>query len=331
MIAAGFIVARFVQFASLAVLIGIAWSPAYADVLSIDRSLARARRWAAILAVVSAVAWFQLTVARMADAPSAAIDPATLWMTVKDTQFGHVWTARLVGLLALLGVVGFRGARWRWVSLVLSGLSLASLALTGHAQSETGAPRWLHASADAMHLLAAGLWLGGLVVLGLLLAATARTSPAEADRALRRFSKTGIAAVAVLVGTGLVNSIFLVGTPLELLTTSYGRILTVKLAIFTGMVALAALNRRASERPSETLRPFRRRVILEQVLGASMIACVAVLGTIAPAAEAANRGSSYASAWPRASTDRSRYARVPKGSSTRRAGLFLRHEALTWV
>lgn len=287
MIAAGFIVARFVHFVSLAVLFGIAWSPAYADVLPIDRSLTRVRRWAAILAIVSAVAWFQLTVARMADAPSAALDPALLWMTARATDFGHVWRARLIGLIVLWGVVAWRGDRSRSICLVLSGLLLASLALTGHAQAEMGGPRWLHASADALHLLAGGLWLGGLVVLGLLLATTTRAHRQDVAGALRRFSRTGIAAVAVLVGTGLVNSVFLVGTPLALVTTSYGRVLTVKLAIFAGMFALAALNRRDSARSIETLGPLRRRVILEQVLAASVIACVAVIGTMAPVAEAA--------------------------------------------
>ncbi len=228
MIAAGFIVARFVHFASLAVLFGIAWSPTYADLFPIDRALTQARRGAAILAVVSAVAWFQLTVARMADAPSAAVDPALLWMTVKSTEFGHVWSARLIGLIVLGAAVAWRGAGSRWFCLVLSGLLLASLALTGHAQAEVGGERWLHASADALHLLAAGLWLGGLVVLGLLLATKTRAHQQDVELALRRFSRTGIAAVAVLVGTGLVNSIFLVGTPVALVTTSYGRILTVK-------------------------------------------------------------------------------------------------------
>jgi putative copper resistance protein D len=164
MTAAGFVLARFIHFASLAALFGIAWSPAYADALPIGVSLRRGRLWAAVLAIVSGVAWFELTVVRMADSPSAAADPATLWMTVCATDFREGSSP---------------------IGLVLSGLLLASLALTGHAQAEMGAARWLHASADALHLLAAGLWLGGLGVLGLLLATKTQAHQHEAESTTR--------------------------------------------------------------------------------------------------------------------------------------------------
>jgi putative copper export protein len=81
----------------------------------------------------------------------------------------------------------------------------------------------------------------------------------------------------------VVNSVFLVQTPI-----AYGELLWVKLGLFAGMVALAAPNRRASRGFAPSLESVRRRVILEQMLGAAVMVCVAVLGTIAPPAESAS-------------------------------------------
>jgi putative copper resistance protein D len=53
----------------------------------------------------------------------------------------------------------------------------------------------------------------------------------------------GYAAVAVLIGSGLVNAWLLVGPPTRLLTTPYGQLLLVKVCLLTGMLALAVQNR----------------------------------------------------------------------------------------
>ena len=61
--------------------------------------------------------------------------------------------------------------------------------------------------------------------------------------ALVSFSGMGYAAVAVLIGSGLVNAWLLVGPPTRLLTTPYGQLLLVKVCLLTGMLALAVQNR----------------------------------------------------------------------------------------
>jgi len=53
----------------------------------------------------------------------------------------------------------------------------------------------------------------------------------------------GYVAVATLIGTGLVNSWYLVRNVTALLTTQYGQLLLAKLALFAGMLSLAAINR----------------------------------------------------------------------------------------
>src|SRR5258708_9542771 len=104
----------------------------------------------------------------------------------------------------------------------------------------------VHMSADGLHLLAAGAWLGGLVSLFSLVVRAVRTSTpvcdAEASHAAARFSGMGHIAVAALIGSGLINSWFLVGSFANL-GTPYGQLLIVKLVLFAGMLSLAGLYR----------------------------------------------------------------------------------------
>jgi putative copper resistance protein D len=95
--------------------------------------------------------------------------------------------------------------------------------------------------------------------------------------------------------TGLINAFYLVGSVAALLDTGYGRLLTVKLALFFVMVAVAAINRfrltpelvpDASLAPArQVLRRLLRNAVIEIVLGAIIIAIVAKLGVTAPAFE----------------------------------------------
>jgi putative copper resistance protein D len=185
-----------------------------------------------------------------------------------------------------------------WTIVLPAALLLVSLALVGHTQTNDGALWIVHISADGAHLLAAGAWLGGLLALGYVLMLVRRFPSAEhnaqAIAALVRFSGMGYAAVAILIGSGLVNAWVLVGSPGRLATTPYGQLLMVKFCLFAGMLALATQNRfrlvptlqRAKERclSAETsLRMLRRNVIGEQMLGLAIVLIVGWLGTLQPA------------------------------------------------
>lgn len=101
----------------------------------------------------------------------------------------------------------------------------------------------------------------------------------------------GYVAVATLIGSGLLNSWYLVGSISNLLTTPYGQLLIVKLGLFAGMLALAAANRfwlvpALSRDSSQALiagQRLRRHVIAEQALGFLVIVIVSLLGTLEPA------------------------------------------------
>src|SRR5262249_40477825 len=143
----------------------------------------------------------------------------SLVTVLRETSFGQVWVARLALGVVLLTLIMRRSNEHHpdWTIVLLAGLLLVSLALVGHTQTSDGALWLAHVSARGAHLRAAGPWLGGLLALGYLLMLARRCPSAEhnaqAVAGLVRFSRMGYAAVAILIGSGLVNAWVLVGWP----------------------------------------------------------------------------------------------------------------------
>jgi mono/diheme cytochrome c family protein/uncharacterized membrane protein len=131
-----------------------------------------------------------------------------------------------------------------------------------------------------------------LLPLALLLHAARRDQDeaalAVAQVAVERFSALGVASVATILLTGLINTWFLAGSVPTLVGTDYGRLLLVKVALFFAMVAVAAVNRfvlrpRVVDGQSrEALHWLERNSVLEASIGAIILAIVGMLGTMAP-------------------------------------------------
>jgi putative copper resistance protein D len=306
LIEVGLISARFLHLAALMVLFGLAIFPVYSWPSDAEAAparvirLQRALKFCALFGLVSAFAWGWFAIAGMIGVMMAAADPENLLTVLRETSFGQVWVAHLaLGGVLLALLMGCSSEHW--TIAFLAGLLLASLALVGHTQTSDGVLWVVHVSADGAHLLAAGAWLGGLLALGYVLMLARRFPSAEnttyAVAALVRFSGMGYAAVAVLIGSGLVNAWVLVGPPTRLLTTPYGQLLSVKVCLLASMLALAAQNRvrlvPALQRSRESCLPaaallqaLRRNVIGEQILGLAIVLIVAWLGTLPPATTA---------------------------------------------
>ncbi len=165
------------------------------------------------------------------------------------TQSGKVWLLRegygvvlaLITLWMIRSKASLKGIRL----LMLAALPLlASRSLTSHAVA-VSEDKMLAVAADAIHLIATGLWGGGLLSLSWVLyrgTKCLKLPLSWAAEAVRRFSLLAIVSVAVLLVTGLYQSWIQVGTLKTLFSTDYGRVLVVKLALFLGMVGLGALN-----------------------------------------------------------------------------------------
>ena len=112
-------------------------------------------------------------------------------------------------------------------------------AQAGHA--ETASPlRLLNVADQWLHMLAAGVWVGGLV--WLLLGLRGR-SGAERASAVRRFSQLAFAAVAVLTVTGVLRAVPEVGSLGALVSTSFGVVLLIKSGLFVALMGVAWRNR----------------------------------------------------------------------------------------
>ena len=259
------------------------------------------RRFSLILLPViflSGVAWLLLVAATMSgQAPSWDI----LKIVLSQTEFGTVWKIRLAILvISILMAVVFFFVKSRAqevgapLQILLGGSLLGSLAWAGHGQESSP---W-HLMADALHLLGAGLWPAGLLPLFLLLQQARRVADAgkwlSMTALVHRFSAVSLAAVSLLVVTGLVNSWFLVGTISNLFSQPYGRWLLAKVAFFGIAMVIASVNltrlkprlTAQSTQPGEaalTVAQLQTNVQIEIILGTIIIIIVAVLGILPPA------------------------------------------------
>jgi putative copper resistance protein D len=272
------------------------------------------RRWnqiivlAGVVLLISGLLLMWVVAAEMSGSSlGGVLDSATLGTVLFQTQFGH-WMQGRAGLAVGLGLLwawmmsaredGGPRARAGTVFLLGTIALLVSLAWMGHAAAGQGSTLKWRIGADALHLLAAAFWPTGLLPFAMFLVAARRNGAWRDDpvlvlRTIRRFSAMSLAVVGVLIATGIVNSYFLVRSFSALITTTYGRLLDVKLAAFLCMLGLAAWNRfrllpslgrEAAGRDADgsTLGSLRRSVAAELAFGVLLLVIVAVMGITTP-------------------------------------------------
>jgi copper transport protein len=281
-------VVRGLHYAALLLIVG-----ALAFLALVWRGLA-AGRWpgglllgAATLGLVTALAGIPLQGALGAGVGLDRAFDSSVLDAALDTRTGEAWAVRggawlaLVALLFVTRPPGFR----RSIPIALAAVVVVvSLPLGGHARTQS--PEAVLIPADIAHVLAAGAWLGGIV---LLLAAfwprrDAATEPAA--EATRRFSRMALPAIAVLLGAGLLQAWFYLGSPGELFDGSaYSIALLAKIALLAGIIAIAAGNRRRTARltgDAPAPRALRRAMRAEVALAVLVLAATAVLVREAP-------------------------------------------------
>ncbi len=185
---------------------------------------------------------------------------------------GRVWLVReatMLGLalVALGGVLSKYGttapssvARQRWILgaiTLCSALAVILTSLESHiAAGHTARSLPFGTPALAVHLLAVGIWVGGLGYAMLLLPmwrhADDTVRRVVAVGAIARFSPFALVSVIAIALSGVYIAAVLVPAPEDLLTSAYGQALDAKTALFLVLIAFGALNRR-------TLAPLARR------------------------------------------------------------------------
>jgi copper transport protein len=182
------------------------------------------------------------------------------------------------GISACLAIAGLLGVASLRPTLMIAGASaaLASLALTGHTLSAH--PPWIPMTALAAHALAAAFWAGSLVGLYFILS----RQPLRAAGALRRFSPTGMVAVAVLLAGGVVLAVLQLHGPWDLATSAYGRYIAAKAVLLALLILLALVNRyrllpMLERGAGQAQLQLRRTIGLELALLTSVVAVTAFL------------------------------------------------------
>ncbi|MGH2764833.1 MAG: hypothetical protein ACRDKA_02805, partial [Actinomycetota bacterium] len=197
--------------------------------------------------------------------------------------------ARLVrvGAEALALLVALRGRS----SAPHVAAAVVALASAGHAAAVT--PRWWGVGVDGLHLLTAGMWAGGIMAL-------AMVRPPDGWRGqggrvlLDRFSPLAVPAFVLTVGFGVLRGTQELAGLSDLVDTSYGRVLGIKVLGVLAMVPFSVLL---------WLR-IRGTPRVEAVVAVAVVALAALLAAypLPPArleAEAGEEPASRASALPR--------------------------------
>jgi copper transport protein len=173
---------------------------------------------------------------------------AVKWSVVHDyvdTHVGRMLALRVLVLilLALVGRPFLKRESNDPLQLTVAGIGglalIATFTLAGHARSGFQIP--LAIVTDLAHVTAFTLWFGGLVVM--MVAVLRPDDPSELEPAVSRFSNLALGAVVVLTGTGVYQGWRQVGSFGALKSTTYGRLLLVKVALVAVVVIVAAVSR----------------------------------------------------------------------------------------
>jgi copper transport protein len=140
-------------------------------------------------------------------------------------------------------------------------------------------------------VLAMSAWVGGLLVLVLVLpAATRQLEPPDRSRllasVLMRFSPLALGSVVVLVASGLIQSYVHVRSLHNLVDTGFGRAVLIKMGLMVGLIALGAYNQRGLlPRLKQLARggrsPYKAGLALRRSLRAEIALLAVVLGVTA--------------------------------------------------
>lgn len=202
----------------------------------------RAASWSGVAWAVAAILLVPLTVADALGRPvSDVLAPALLLDIAPQLAASAAWFWTAV--IALLVVVGARTVlTWGWTA-VLFGIALVGplpVTLTGH--SAAGGSHDLATDSLVLHVLAASLWVGGLVAVVALAAAHGPDRAAGLATAVPRFSRLALVCWLVLAVTGTVNALTRIA-PGALFTSYYGGLLLAKAGALLALGAFGALHR----------------------------------------------------------------------------------------
>lgn len=265
-----------------------------------------------VLLVVGTLFTAVAQAAAAADVPLSAAFGQPLADLLLRGRFAAIWWPRIGLEAASLGLVAFGGLEGLAADCALATLPgvLLTSSLTSHGAALpeiTG----IGIAVDWLHIIGATAWVGGLVSLLVCLPVLRNpdlSGSGEVDpesrrvaepgdlgaRLIARFSRFALGASALVALSGVTQAVFEVGSWSALLSTGYGEMVLVKIALLGAMLILAAFNTwhgRAqlfiAAAHTGHLRVLRRSVRAELALGVVVLAVAAILTGTPPDRSAA--------------------------------------------
>ncbi len=181
--------------------------------------------------------------------PTQMFDPDTAG-DILSSSFGRVLAQRLGAAVLLWVLLGSIRQGSAWANKIALGLGLALAVVDGQAShAVSSGPIIVGLTVNTIHLVAMGLWVGGLLTL---LTVWPTTALANHRPALtKRFGRLAAVCLLWLVATGSIMSWLHLGQTTDLFNTDYGKAILVKLIAVLGAMGLAGyiLLKPASKRP----------------------------------------------------------------------------------
>lgn len=253
----------------------------------------------ALLAPFFSAALLVASIAAMMGQSIWSVEWAVVEAMIERTSIGWTFILRFALLLLALMAMPTRSrasATWT-IAAILYGGALLTLPWSGHAAATEGGIGLLHRLNDGLHLLAAGLWLGAIGWFTVLVAQAhrgiSRFAPDLLLNAMHRFRPLGIALVAIVGLTGIINAELIYGlsNSANVLRTVYGQLLIAKIALFGVMLLCAARHAAISTPPTAskgmvgpgaTLASLRASLAAELLIAIAVLGIVAILGMTSP-------------------------------------------------
>ncbi len=221
------------------------------------------------------------------------LNPALVATLITKTLWGRGWLLQVAALVsagfgfhrALRAPALSHAGRTGWSIATLGVVILAfTPALAGHASAAPLLPS-LSILSDGLHVLGAGGWMGGLLMV-LAAGLPAALSLPEGERGamvaelFNAFSPTALMFAGVVAATGVFAAWVHVGTIPALWQTGYGRTLLLKLGLLSGVALTGAYNWLRVKPTLEQIEAadrIRRTAAVEIVIGILVLLVTAIL------------------------------------------------------
>jgi putative copper resistance protein D len=259
------------------------WRPLQVQ-LSTDDSARLGGRLKTVLGI-SALAWSASTIGSLALNAAALV--GTLDVSWRDAVTADFGRADIVIVACALGIAVLATGRWSRLRIAaLIALALLALALQlelTHAASRLDA-RWPVLLADGIHMLGAGVWIGGLPYF--LIALNGCRDGKDRSHVAQRYSAMSMVAVIGLVLGGCIMAVAYLGSFEAIYGTAYGVMVSAKVVLLLILLTLGGCNyfsvqalRRDPTAPALRLKRF---VEVELGIGLTVLFTAASLTSLPP-------------------------------------------------